>query len=79
MTEAVSVSKDPAKVRAGQMGARERWHAPKVVNLADLTGAQRRLVLALVDAARKEKTAGGEAAPQAAREKEARHGPGLAA
>jgi hypothetical protein len=57
MAEAVSVAKDPAKVRAGQIGARERWHSPKVVDLADLTGSQRRLVVALVEAARKEKAA----------------------
>lgn len=48
--------KDPVKVKAGQAGAAKRWGGPetKVVRLDDLTAPQRRLVLALVDAARKE-------------------------
>ena len=47
--------KDPAKVRAGHIGARTRWgDAPRVVRLDALTAPQRRLVLALVDAARQE-------------------------
>ena len=47
--------KDPAKVRAGQIGARIRWGGtPRVVRLDSLTAPQRRLVLALIDAARHE-------------------------
>jgi hypothetical protein len=47
--------KDPAKQRAGLAGARRRWgDAARVVRLADLSPEQRRLVLALVDAARRE-------------------------
>jgi hypothetical protein len=64
--EAVLVSKDPEKVRAGKLGAESRWHQPKVVDLGELSPPQRRLVLALVDAARSEKAAPGEAAPEAA-------------
>jgi hypothetical protein len=58
MSEAGSLilaAKDPKKVRAGQIGARTRWGPePRVVRLDELTAAQRRLVLALVSAARKE-------------------------
>jgi hypothetical protein len=51
----LSPSKDPTKVRAGRIGAQTRWgDTPRVVRLDDLTAPQRRLVLALVDAARKE-------------------------
>jgi hypothetical protein len=51
----VSATKDPTKVRAGTIGARTRWGPePRVVRLDTLTPPQRRLVLALVDAARKE-------------------------
>lgn len=52
MAEAVSVSKDPVKQRAGLAGARRRWGEPGVIALADLTPEQRRLVRALVDAAK---------------------------
>jgi hypothetical protein len=38
--------------RAGRLGARARWGPPRVVRLDDLSPEQRRLVLALVDAAR---------------------------
>lgn len=54
---AVSIpAKDPAKVRAGSIGGRTRWagHARKMVRLDDLTAPQRRLVLALVEAAKNE-------------------------
>jgi hypothetical protein len=52
-----SPAKNPTKVRAGTIGARQRWGPePRVVRLDELTGPQRRLVLALVDAARKEAT-----------------------
>lgn len=55
-TAAVSDSKDPAKVRAGTIGARSRWagHTPAIVRLDELTHPQRRLVLALVEAAKNE-------------------------
>jgi len=48
-------TKNAAKVRAGHIGARTRWgDTPRVVRLDELTAPQRRLVLALVDAARQE-------------------------
>lgn len=50
-----STAKDPVRVRAGHIGATRRWGAePRVVRIADLTSEQRRLVLALIDAARLE-------------------------
>lgn len=48
-------SKDPAKVRAGRASARKRWadHTPRsVVRIADLAENERRLVMALIRAAR---------------------------
>jgi len=51
----VSTSKDPTKVRAGLLGAEKRWSDPanrRVARLDDLSPEARRLVLALVDAAR---------------------------
>lgn len=50
----VSVAKDPVKVRAGQLGAQKRWGptGTRVVRISDLTPEQRRLVLALIDAAK---------------------------
>lgn len=54
MPGAVSDSKDPVKVAAGRRGAQKRWGDPGVVRLDELTPAQRRLVLALVDAAKAE-------------------------
>jgi len=62
MIEAVSVSKNPVKQRAGQLGARRRWGEPGVVRLDQLTAPQRRLVLALVDAARAEQQRDSKAA-----------------
>ena len=56
MAEALSVSKDPVKQRAGHIGARRRWGDPGVVRLDELTAPQRRLVLALVEAARAEQS-----------------------
>ncbi|HEY8869648.1 MAG TPA: hypothetical protein VIM30_09670 [Candidatus Limnocylindrales bacterium] len=51
----VSATKDPIKVRAGKIGADTRWGPePRVIRLDELTPPQRRLVVALVDAARKE-------------------------
>lgn len=54
----ISATKDPTKVRAGKIGARTRWaeHVPRVVRLDELTGPQRRLVLALIAAAKSEET-----------------------
>jgi hypothetical protein len=59
MLEAVSRIKDPAKVRAGQLGGRAKYADPArrtCVRIGDLTSDQRRIVLALVDAARHTKT-----------------------
>jgi hypothetical protein len=51
----VSATKDPTKVRAGTIGAKKRWgEEPRIVRLDDLTPPQRRLVLALIEAARAE-------------------------
>jgi hypothetical protein len=50
----VTATKDPTKVRAGTIGARVRWGEPRVVRLDDLTPSQKRLVLALIAAAREE-------------------------
>lgn len=42
-------------VDAGRLGAKKRWgEEPRVVRLDDLAPAQRRLILALVNAARHE-------------------------
>jgi hypothetical protein len=46
--------KDPKKQRAGLIGARNRWGDPGVVRLDELTPEQRRLVLALVAAAKEQ-------------------------
>lgn len=52
----VSAAKDPTKVRAGQLGAQKRWgEQPRIVRLDDLTASQKRLVVALVEAARMER------------------------
>jgi len=54
----MSATKNPAKVRAGKIGAAKRWgtepRTPRVVRLDSLTSEQRRLVIALVEAARQE-------------------------
>ena len=47
-----SKPKNPGRVAGGIMGARRRWGPQRVVRLDDLTPEQRRLVLALVAAAR---------------------------
>jgi hypothetical protein len=45
--------KNPVKVRAGALGALARWGGePHILRLDTLTPEQRRLVMALVDAAR---------------------------
>lgn len=41
-------AKNPVFVESGRAGARNRWGAPRVVRLDELTPAQRDLVLALV-------------------------------
>ncbi len=57
----MTATKSPVFVEAGRRGARRRWgDEPRVVRLDALTPAQRRLVLALVDAARKETVTEGQ-------------------
>ena len=66
-----SLTKDPVKVRAGTIGAKARWdgHDTRVVRLGDLTPEQRRLVLALISAARvNAKAAPASVTPEAAME-----------
>lgn len=46
--------KDPSRVARGVKGMRSRWGPQRILRLDDLTSEQRRLVLALVDAARSE-------------------------
>jgi hypothetical protein len=48
--------KDPRFVESGLRGARKRWagHNPRVVRLDSLTAEQRRLVMALIEAAKSE-------------------------
>lgn len=55
----VSGAKNPVFVESGRRGARKRWngHAPVYPRLDDLTLEQRRLVVALIAAARNEKAA----------------------
>ncbi|MGA2512800.1 MAG: hypothetical protein ABSG37_04185 [Candidatus Limnocylindrales bacterium] len=48
----ITETKDPAKVRAGRLGAEARFGVPRHVDLRDLPASQRRLVLAFVDLAR---------------------------
>ena len=55
-------NKNPVYVEAGRRGARARWGEPRVLRLDELTPAQRRVVLALVDAARDEPKAAADAA-----------------
>ncbi len=66
MPEAVLASKDPTKVRAGRIGAEARWGplGTRTVKIGDLTVEQRRLVLALVDAAKKAPSATTESAQE---------------
>lgn len=54
--------KDPRLVESGRRGAEKRWGPPRVVRLHDLTAEQRRLVLALVEAARNASPAADKAA-----------------
>lgn len=48
------MDKDPKRVAAGKVGATKRWGEPRILRLDDLTPAQRRLVLALIEAAREQ-------------------------
>jgi hypothetical protein len=43
-----------SKQRAWLAGARARWGPPRIVRLDALTGGERRLILALIDAAKAE-------------------------
>ena len=45
--------KNPVFVDAGKRGALKRWGEPRVVKIADLSPETRRLVIALVEAAKK--------------------------
>ena len=47
-----TVPKNPAKVRAGQIGARQRWGPKRILRLDQLDADERRLVQALLDAKR---------------------------
>lgn len=63
----VSDSKNPKKVRAGRIAARARWGEPRVVRLDSLTPEQRRLVLALIDAAKEAPASGQKASAEEVR------------
>jgi len=66
MPEAVLASKDPTKARAGRMGAEARWGpvGTRVVKIGDLSVEQRRLVLALVNAAKEAPAPAKASAPE---------------
>lgn len=51
------MAKNPKKVEAGRKGAEARWGVPRTVRLDELTPAQRRLVLALIEAAKESNAA----------------------
>jgi hypothetical protein len=53
-------TRDPKRVRAGQIGARQRWGEPRIARLDELTADQRRLVLALIGAMTKTEPAASE-------------------
>jgi hypothetical protein len=44
--------RNPVRVAAGHAAANKRWGPSRIVRLDDMTGPQRRVVLALIDAAR---------------------------
>lgn len=46
--------KNPIFVDSGRRGARKRWGTPRIARLDELTPEQRRLVLALIEAAKSE-------------------------
>ena len=50
--------RDPVRVAQGKAGMLSRWGPPRVVRLDDLTAPQRRVVIALIDAAKVLATAG---------------------
>ena len=54
MAPAVSVIKNPTKVRAGKIGAAKRWadHDRRLVRLDALRPEARRLILSLIEAAK---------------------------
>ena len=52
--------KDPRRIAGGLKGARKRWGERRIVRLDGLTAQQRRMVLALVDAAKHEAAAEGQ-------------------
>ena len=67
------------KAREGaQKANRQRWGPPRLVNLGDLTPTQRRLVMAMIEAAKAhaaaetKRAAPGEAAPETAASRDAR-------
>lgn len=45
-----SQTKNPAKQRAGRIGARAKWGEPRILRLDELTNEQRRLVRAVLEA-----------------------------
>lgn len=53
-------TKDPRRVAGGRAGARKRWGEPRIVRLDELTAEQRRLVLALITAAKSAAVAEGQ-------------------
>lgn len=57
--------KNPVKVRAGAIGARNRWGPPRIIRLDELTIEQAVLVRALVEAAKAVPREADESAPEA--------------
>ena len=68
MVSEAPTDKDPAKVRAGQLGARKRWGDPRILRLDQLDPDERRLIQAILTAKRNADSgkAEGEAVPDAA-------------
>ena len=58
--------RDPQKVAAGRASAAKRWGPPRVIRLDDMTAPQRRVILALIDAAKGLSAPAGDAGPQPA-------------
>ncbi len=64
--------KNPVKVRAGLIGSRVRWGPePRIVRLDELSDPQRRLVVALIAAAKSEAAASDVATDAASAEGQA--------
>jgi hypothetical protein len=59
----LSSDKNPIYVESGRRGARKRWGGQRILRLDELTPDQRRLVLALVEAAKADEP---QAVPDAA-------------